>query len=1052
VDSSQLGAASREAAALRAELARIGSTNVNARVSQSFTQVTRSAGAANRSVNQTGDSINQLTGRLSLLADGLLVLGPGLVPIAAVGVQALGGLTAAAAALGVAGASAVVAFQGLGDAVTAVQEYQMDPTVDGLEKAKEAMDALPVDAQRFVTEFQKFRPVLSEIRGAAAAGWFPGLTESLDKFAELGPRIEDIFFRAGEAGGFLVDQAAGSLASERWSPFMDFLEREVPTVMGSLARTVGDLTHGLTEMLMAFDPGNDSFLAWLEDVADGFDRWASSAEAQESIQGLLTYARENGPEVAALFESLVGALTAIVQAAAPLGGPVLTGLTAVADMVKVIAESDMATPLLAAIAALRIFNRFQAAAIAGRSRFNQMTAVPAAPVAPRPTAAAASAAAGLPPHLQAALAAPRASDVRAQQAAIAAQRQRAMVGGVGVAAGIGLLASGAASELELTNTAMLGLAGTMAGPFGAAAGIMAGAAMDAAAANNDLAASIEAAGAAIDSGDFIAGTEALAAAQREQAKFVADYEKVQRGDIWTQISNPGASLGAFKSDIEGIFGDSDIEEGEKALARLEDRLRSSQLAVADLGEAMGVQVGEVDGSTRSIEELNRVLESAKPAMDALGVTAQDLADGAIYDQLAQGDGLFGAIGRQAVEAGRGAQGLAGEIAAQASYMDSAAGKTENYRRALAELVRETGTAEERATGLGEALDRLLNPSLDAEAALDRVRALMKEIRELNPEGGFRSNNEVGQQNRQATRDFVAAVQERLTTMVAAKRSEEDIARTLEKSREQFIQSGIAAGFSAQQMRRRANAIGLTPKLIETTFRALGITKADRELAALQGKFNDLPRSVRTLLRTEGVPKSRAEAEALAEKYKLTERQRETLFTIVDRASGPARALAATLDNAARNRSATITITTHRRNTQSNNVLTDADPPGSADGGYVPKDGGPYMDRFNYLLAPGEFVVSNRYGQADRNRALLEAVNAGRTLAEGGVVAAERNHARYAARSGGSARPSVRVDVGGLEVTGVLDTPWGPARIRGEMREVARQEIDAEREFERSHGL
>lgn len=58
--------------------------------------------------------------------------------------------------------------------------------------------------------------------------------------------------------------------------------------------------------------------------------------------------------------------------------------------------------------------------------------------------------------------------------------------------------------------------------------------------------------------------------------------------------------------------------------------------------------------------------------------------------------------------------------------------------------------------------------------------------------------------------------------------------------------------------------------------------------------------------------------------------------------------------------------------------------GSAGGSTVPKDGGPYADRYLYMLAPGEEVISNRFGQADRNRGLLKQINANR-LADGGTV-------------------------------------------------------------------
>lgn len=55
--------------------------------------------------------------------------------------------------------------------------------------------------------------------------------------------------------------------------------------------------------------------------------------------------------------------------------------------------------------------------------------------------------------------------------------------------------------------------------------------------------------------------------------------------------------------------------------------------------------------------------------------------------------------------------------------------------------------------------------------------------------------------------------------------------------------------------------------------------------------------------------------------------------------------------------------------------------GSADGSTVPKDGGSYSDRFPYLLAPGEEVTSNRFGQADAFRSELKDINAGLSRAD-----------------------------------------------------------------------
>ncbi|MFT4089032.1 MAG: hypothetical protein QM658_18115 [Gordonia sp. (in: high G+C Gram-positive bacteria)] len=52
----------------------------------------------------------------------------------------------------------------------------------------------------------------------------------------------------------------------------------------------------------------------------------------------------------------------------------------------------------------------------------------------------------------------------------------------------------------------------------------------------------------------------------------------------------------------------------------------------------------------------------------------------------------------------------------------------------------------------------------------------------------------------------------------------------------------------------------------------------------------------------------------------------------------------------------------------------------ADGGTLTGERHPYGDKFLYWGAPGEEVVSNRFGQADKNRAELKAANAGAKLA------------------------------------------------------------------------
>lgn len=76
-------------------------------------------------------------------------------------------------------------------------------------------------------------------------------------------------------------------------------------------------------------------------------------------------------------------------------------------------------------------------------------------------------------------------------------------------------------------------------------------------------------------------------------------------------------------------------------------------------------------------------------------------------------------------------------------------------------------------------------------------------------------------------------------------------------------------------------------------------------------------------------------------------------------------------------------------------------PGQADGGTIAGARHPYGDKVLTPTAPGEFVMSNRYGQADKNRAALEAGNRGAILRVAGGMADGGTVGGYA--DGGSVR-------------------------------------------------
>ncbi|HWU22601.1 MAG TPA: hypothetical protein VN088_13795, partial [Nocardioides sp.] len=241
---------------------------------------------------------------------------------------------------------------------------------------------------------------------------------------------------------------------------------------------------------------------------------------------------------------------------------------------------------------------------------------------------------------------------------------------------------------------------------------------------------------------------------------------------------------------------------------------------------------------------------------------------------------------------------------------------------------------------------------------------------------------------------------RLTADAAAGASQAKLARELVNSQHVLRANGNAAAAYGRQL-------GLTPKLVRTIVRQINMEKAQAAVRALKRQYAALPTKIQLELKSKGIPETKADAQKMAKDLNLAAKPRKLLMTFVDDAAKQKiTTISGLLDkvdkkkpkpkvdvdtsgastklqtiqaqiNALHGKTVTVTV-------QRGSQFPTFGAPGSADGGTVPKTGQPYADRHLYLLADGEEVVSNRHGQADRNRDLLKAINAGR-LADGGTT-------------------------------------------------------------------
>ncbi|MCM0622851.1 hypothetical protein, partial [Nocardioides bruguierae] len=218
------------------------------------------------SLNRSGRDIDRYSGRLRLLGEAIVILGPTLSPIAASLVPAVTGLTAGLGAAAAGAATAMIAVQGLGDAVTALDDFQNDPTEATLEKLQETLYKLGPETQHFVRYLNALQPVLAQIRDTAGAGLFPGVESALDRLQTDVPAVTSFVSDLAATLGRLADDAAAALVGDDMEAFISYVRSDTVPMMDSWARSTGNVVVGLGQLMAGLAPLSRDFTFGFEDM------------------------------------------------------------------------------------------------------------------------------------------------------------------------------------------------------------------------------------------------------------------------------------------------------------------------------------------------------------------------------------------------------------------------------------------------------------------------------------------------------------------------------------------------------------------------------------------------------------------------------------------------------------------------------------------------------------------------------------------------------------------------------------------------------------------
>lgn len=891
--------------------AELSKTSAQARTSQAG--LGREIDKTEVSAKKAERSIDKYSGRLGLILKAGAAIVPAFVPIGAVAIPAVAGLVSQLGFAAGAAGTAVLAFQGVGDSLKAIEKARLEPTVENLKAADEAVRRLAPEAQDLVHHLEDLAGAGRGLQRTAAGGFLPGVDDALTSLEDRIPDIRRLIKEVSDAAGDEVRDAGESLASSRWDAFFEYLRTQARPQLSALADSVGNLVHGFAQLAVATTPLQSDFTGFLVRATETFDEWATRLGSSTEFQQFVAYVRENGPQVEATAEAIASAILQIVEAAAPLGGPTLQILETVADILGTIADSDVGTPLLTLLSLTSAYSL-----VAGRVKAVNETAWGGKQVS-NLKAFGATLSTVVTAQDRAQLSATRLAKVEEHRSAAIRGGLSTLGKGAALAGLFGIAASGVASKVGLANTATLALAGSMAGPWGAAVGAGVGLLLD--------------------------WSHRSDAAKESTAEFTATLDQ-QTGSL-TENSR---ALAVQKLDQAGAL-DAAKELG-LSLSLVTDAALGNEQAQSQLNAALAGYEQVISGTTSGRGAAVTGYNAEAAAVDKVGSTVAQVA-GIVGDSLAAFDTQSEAMG-----------GTTRQTNALRTAYDQAAGAAENLTAELSEL------------------DDFLNNrgSFRAyQASLDALRDSLKDAPHA-----FSALGEAGRTNLGNLDQIVSDAARHLETLTSPKQKAnflDSVIKTLKQIGQTSPEAAAAVRDVLPALRevRDANDVGAIKLDNADAMKKALITKL-----ALKDLHSERPTPVidandSPFQQTYGtVKQSMAQADRLRAKPTIAVDPGNSLSIIgsVLRLLGQVKSKA-------------VTITTNHvdAHSPSSGGPLDLGTPKKpkADGGTIEGARTPYGDKVLIHAAPGEEIISNRHGQADRFRADRAA---GRipAYADGGTVA------------------------------------------------------------------
>jgi phage-related protein len=244
--------------------------------------------------------------------------------------------------------------------VATAQQNAADSIASAQRQIQQAQLSTASTASKAETAQSKYQAALAKLTPAARGTFdaFLALRAAFKSWSEsLQPQVMPLFTRAlvslrntlptltlfvkgaVDAIKELQDRVSASVKSPFWQGFKKDLQGSVKPAIVGLGVAFGNVITGMAGIIDAFLPHMDGISGGLQRITGKFADWGTSLKGSPAFERFLQYAAQEAPKLGAALGQIATAFLAVGTAIAPLSGPALAIITALASGIASLATT-----------------------------------------------------------------------------------------------------------------------------------------------------------------------------------------------------------------------------------------------------------------------------------------------------------------------------------------------------------------------------------------------------------------------------------------------------------------------------------------------------------------------------------------------------------------------------------------------------------------------------------------------------------------------------------------------------------------------------------------